>query len=143
MLYVSSRRKSVPFRPFSAVSDVYVALLSVRFVKCHRSLSWTMQQVDQTVRKPTACTYSALMRRMLGLLSEGMNPTCSMRSVDEMLPRFKDYRNVSRTRMVDHVTSEPTTSYPWDLKNRVVVSHQPLFRRCLSPPRPKALHSSG
>ena len=85
MLYASSRTDLVRFRPFSVVYLVYVALLWVRFVMCPRSLRVPMQQEGQTVRKLTVCTYSV-----------------------QMPPRFKDYRNVPRTQMVGHVTSEPT-----------------------------------
>ena len=109
----------------------------------HLSLRLTMQRVGQTVRKLTTCTYSARSREMLSLVSEGMGLTCSLRSCDERPPRFKDYRSIPRTQMVDHVTSEPTTFYPWDLKNCAAVSYQPLFRRCLSPPRSKALRCLG
>ena len=65
---------------------------------------------------------------MLGFVSKGMDSTCLLRSSDKMPPRVYDYRNVPRTQMVDHVTSEPTTFYPWDLKNRAAVSYQPLLR---------------
>ena len=52
----------------------------------------------------------------MGLYSEGMDQTRSLRSMDEIPRRFKDYRVVPRIQIVDHVTSEPTTSYPWDSK---------------------------
>ena len=50
---------------------------------------------------------------------EGMDPTCSLRSIDETPPRFKDFRIVPKIQMVDHVTSEPTIFYRWDPRNRV------------------------
>ena len=62
---------------------------------------------------------------MSGRFLEGMDPTCSLRSIDEMPPRFLDYRIVPKIQIVDHVISEPSISYPWDPKNRAV--SQPLF----------------
>jgi hypothetical protein len=79
------------------------------------------QQVEQTGQKPTAYTYSARRLKMLGLPLEGMDPTCSLRSIDEKPPRFLDYRIVPKIQMVDHVTSEPTISYRWGPRNRVAV----------------------
>jgi len=58
---------------------------------------------------------------MLGLVSKGMDLACLLRSSDETPPRFKGFRNVPRIRIVDHLSREPTTSYPWDPKNRVAV----------------------
>jgi len=72
-----------------------------------------------------------------------MDPTCSLRIIDEMHPRFSDYRIVPKIQMVADVTSEPTISNPWDPRNRVAVQHQPLFRRCFSLPRSKVLCSLG
>ena len=57
---------------------------------------------------------------MLGLPLEGMDPTYSLCSIDEMPPRFKDQRIVPKIQMVGQATSEPITSYPWDPRNCVV-----------------------
>ncbi len=58
---------------------------------------------------------------MSGRFLEGMDPTCSLRSIDETPSRFLDYRIVPKIQMVADVTSEPTISYPWDPRNRVAV----------------------
>ena len=80
-----------------------------------------VQQVERTVQKPNVGTYSAQRLKMQGRLLEGMDPTYSLRSVVEMPPRFSGCRIVPKIQMVDPVTSEPTISYRWGPRNRVVV----------------------
>ena len=47
-----------------------------------------------------------------------MDPICSLRSIDETPPHFKDFRIVPKIQIVDHVTSKPTIFYRWDPRNR-------------------------
>ena len=73
-----------------------------RSLLCFRRLQRAGQQVEQTVPKSTAYTYSALRLKMLDLDSEEMDIACSLGSIDETLPCYERCRNVPRSQMVDN-----------------------------------------
>jgi len=59
---------------------------------------------------------------MLDLVSEGMLWTVRCAAVMKRLHVFTSFNvNVPRSRMVDHLSSDPTTYYPLDPKNFVEV----------------------